>query len=410
MKWRVMLELVGPDGTVVVHEVSGRAAVGEYVPRAVGLTLADGKHRSRGCSRPFRLRRRNIAATGGAVSGVERNGRSRICAHRRLLSLFGTVEVRAPRFTPCRCAVTCRGSSTRSPRSCPTDARPNTSASSRRWVSLLPYRRARTLLSEFLPLAMSQRWRRPASEHCVWAPGWSRRRWRGSPRQRRRRRIHRTVHRRRPRAVGSAVIRFARSRLCSRRSATMTGSRSCSPACPRRRLAQLRQLRGVLHGLGATPATPITILSDGADGPRSLGEAASSVQLIMCWTGFISRCGSSMLPRRPRAGPTRQTAIARLAPALPNDRADPLAPLAWSGQAALSISLAKPCVAVEAMADAASPAAAAARRWRAFWAISRHMYPDNPISSSTTRQPADAKNRSRRRSPRARCNGCCIGE
>src|ERR1700709_1505166 len=27
---------------------------------------------------------------------------------RRLVSLFGTVEVRAPRFTTCRCAVTCR--------------------------------------------------------------------------------------------------------------------------------------------------------------------------------------------------------------------------------------------------------------------------------------------------------------
>jgi hypothetical protein len=34
-------------------------------------------------------------------------------------------------------------------------------------------------------------------------------------------------------------------------------------------------LRNVLYGLGATPATPVTILSDGADGPRSLGEAAS---------------------------------------------------------------------------------------------------------------------------------------
>ena len=37
---------------------------------------------------------------------------------------------------------------------------------------------------------------------------------------------------------------------------------------------QRDQLRGVLHGLGATPGTPITILSDGAEGPRSLGEAA----------------------------------------------------------------------------------------------------------------------------------------
>jgi hypothetical protein len=31
----------------------------------------------------------------------------------------------------------------------------------------------------------------------------------------------------------------------------------------------------VLHELGATPATLVTVLSDGADGPRSLGESAS---------------------------------------------------------------------------------------------------------------------------------------
>jgi hypothetical protein len=44
MKWRVMLELIGPDGTVVVHEVGGRAAVAEYAPRMIGLTLEEGKH------------------------------------------------------------------------------------------------------------------------------------------------------------------------------------------------------------------------------------------------------------------------------------------------------------------------------------------------------------------------------
>jgi hypothetical protein len=38
---------------------------------------------------------------------------------------------------------------------------------------------------------------------------------------------------------------------------------------------QTQQLCGVLHRLGATPCTELTILSDGADGPRSLGEAAS---------------------------------------------------------------------------------------------------------------------------------------
>jgi hypothetical protein len=38
---------------------------------------------------------------------------------------------------------------------------------------------------------------------------------------------------------------------------------------------QAQQLRGVLHELGATSRTLVTILSDGADGPRSLGEAGS---------------------------------------------------------------------------------------------------------------------------------------
>lgn len=35
------------------------------------------------------------------------------------------------------------------------------------------------------------------------------------------------------------------------------------------------QLEGVLRGLGAISSTPITVLTDGAEGPRSLGEAAS---------------------------------------------------------------------------------------------------------------------------------------
>jgi hypothetical protein len=38
---------------------------------------------------------------------------------------------------------------------------------------------------------------------------------------------------------------------------------------------QRQQLSAVLHGLGATPTTPVTVLSDGADGPRFLGETAS---------------------------------------------------------------------------------------------------------------------------------------
>ena len=139
--------------------------------------------------------------------------------------------------------------------------------------SLLPYRRARTLLAELLPLGKPQ-----ALETT-------------------RQRTLRVGTRLEQEAVAGAgskpsvatksialsidaatcgrlvSIRGARSRFSSLRSATMRGSGSYSPACRRRRLR--RRLRGVLHGLGATPATPVTILSDGADGPRSLGEAAS---------------------------------------------------------------------------------------------------------------------------------------
>ena len=39
---------------------------------------------------------------------------------------------------------------------------------------------------------------------------------------------------------------------------------------------QHAQLNGVLSGLGMTADTEVTILIDGADGPRSLGEAAST--------------------------------------------------------------------------------------------------------------------------------------
>jgi hypothetical protein len=44
MKWRGLLELVGADGIVGVHEVGGRAAAAEYAPQMIGLTLEEGKH------------------------------------------------------------------------------------------------------------------------------------------------------------------------------------------------------------------------------------------------------------------------------------------------------------------------------------------------------------------------------
>jgi hypothetical protein len=71
---------------------------------------------------------------------------------RRLSSLFGTVEVRAPRFLPCRCAVTRRHTLNPVAEIMPDRCTPEYECVIAKMGSLLPYRRARTLLSDFLPL------------------------------------------------------------------------------------------------------------------------------------------------------------------------------------------------------------------------------------------------------------------
>jgi len=54
---------------------------------------------------------------------------------------------------------------------------------------------------------------------------------------------------------------------------------------------QRMQLNGVLTGLGMTADTEATILSDGADGPRLLGEAASigTVYHVLDWFHLAMR-------------------------------------------------------------------------------------------------------------------------
>jgi hypothetical protein len=72
------------------------------------------------------------------------------------VSLFGTVEVRAPRFTPCRCAVTCRRTLNPIAEIMPDRCTPEHERTIAKMGSLLPYRRAGTLLAELLPLGKPQ--------------------------------------------------------------------------------------------------------------------------------------------------------------------------------------------------------------------------------------------------------------
>ena len=140
--------------------------------------------------------------------------------------------------------------------------------------SLLRYRRARTLLSDFLPLGEG-----PAVETS-------------------RRRTMRVGARLEQLAVASQVpapaaqsqaialsidgghVRSVRSyqarsfEVMLAQVSNDDGKQVVFSSMPAEADRQWDQLRGVLHELGATPATLMTILSDGADGPRSLGESA----------------------------------------------------------------------------------------------------------------------------------------
>jgi hypothetical protein len=172
---------------------------------------------------------------------------------------------------------------------------------------------------------------------------------------------------------------------------------------------QRDQLRGVLHGLGATSATPVTILSDGAEGPRSLGDAASigPTKHVLDWFHLSMRVQHVAQAAKSwpdsavdncKAGTNLTETIERIRWRL------------WHGQVRRSLDLIGETMAkLEATAETASPAASVASRVvRLLSELETHMYAANPISLSTTRRPGDATNRSRRRSRKARCNGCCI--
>ena len=83
-----------------------------------------------------------------------------------------------------------------------------------------------------------------------------------------------TLHRRRSRALGSQLSGSLVRGNALPRSAMTMGNKSCSAVCLREADRQRGPAARRAHGLGATPGTPVTILSDGAEGPRSLGEAA----------------------------------------------------------------------------------------------------------------------------------------
>lgn len=236
MKWRVMVELTGVDGAVRVHEVSaGGSAMTEYSPEAIGLTLAEGKRTLAGLQRhlvqaqteDYRRGRRRCPRCGSQRPVKD-------LRMRRLLSLFGTLEVRCPRFAPCRCAVSRRHTLSPIAEIMPDRCTPEYERLVAKMGALLPYRRARMMLAEFLPLedVPAVETTRQRTMHvgarlereAVAAPS--------PPRPTERARSHSpstpvTCDR-------FAATRYVPSKSSLPRSATTTDSRSCSAACPPR--------------------------------------------------------------------------------------------------------------------------------------------------------------------------------
>jgi hypothetical protein len=193
---------------------------------------------------------------------------------RRLTTLFGTILVDAPRFAPCRCGIASRRMISPVTELMPDRGTPEYERVLAKMGALLPYARAIALLDEFLPVENA-----PAIETA------------------RRRtlkvgaRLEHGSLKTKPPAIPKAksiVVSVDGGHVKSIRSYQMRsfeilladasndrGQRqlfsSVAVEADRERL----QLETVLRSLGSTPETPTTLLTDGAEGPRSLGEAAS---------------------------------------------------------------------------------------------------------------------------------------
>jgi hypothetical protein len=278
MKWRVLIELTGPDGSVRLEQVmaSGGRPVDPLADSPIGLTLAEGK------TILATVQARLVDAQAAAYCAARRR-----CGHcaaaralkgwrrRRLVTLFGRVELRAPLFKPCRCGVASRRHLSPLSEIMPDRCTAEFDRMVARLGSLVAYGRVPALMAEFLPIG-----RLVATETA-------------------RQRTLRIGARLEPvsltadppppsKPAGSMTLcvegGYAKSIpsyhdrsfeiLVAHAKNDQGRERLFSTVSPARD-GEWAQLNTVLRELGATPTTPVTIVSDGDDSPRVLGEKSS---------------------------------------------------------------------------------------------------------------------------------------
>jgi hypothetical protein len=160
MGWRVTIELIAAP--MERGRPTRSLAVAAPIPLdfdPLGLTLGDGKALLAGVQRHL------VQARVSEYCAVRRPCPR--CRHlralkdtrtRRLNSLFGTIEVPAPRLRPCPCAVTARSTLCPASELMPDRCTPEYERTLAKMGVWLPYRRARRFLSEFFPLVADLPW------------------------------------------------------------------------------------------------------------------------------------------------------------------------------------------------------------------------------------------------------------
>jgi hypothetical protein len=361
MQWRIMLELAGPDGTPQMHEVgAGERSPTGHAAAALGLSLEQGKA-------ILAVVQRHLVA-----AQVDEHCRSRRRCERcgaqrplkdlrprRLVSLFGVVAVRAPRFGPCRCGLACRRSITPVAEVMPDRCTPEYERVVAAMGAALPYRRALALLAELFPLGDA-----PAVETTrqrTLQVGARLERAALAPPQ-----APATASEEGSIALGIDAGHVRSVRRYRVRSfevfvaqvGAAEGKQVVFGGVPAEADRQPQQLRRVLLGLGATPGTPATILSDGADGPRALGEAAcvGPTRHVLDWFHLAMRIQHAAQAAKgwPADTPGERGDGARLADAVKRVRWR-----LWHGQVRRALDLIGETLAwLEGMAEAAPVAAA----------------------------------------------------
>jgi hypothetical protein len=278
VQWRVIVELSCAVGAKQVHEVYvGGSTTSGCSAATLGLSLAEAKavlaglqpHLVQAQAEEHCQIRRRCPRCGGQRPLKDRRPR-------QLRSLFGTVEVRAPRFEPCQCSVTLRTILSPVTEIMPDCCTPEYERVLAEFGALLPYRRARALPDTFFPVGdlptidtIQRRTLQVGARlecEAIVTPT-------PLPPPTDAETIALSIDSGHVRAVRSYQVRTFE--VVVAQASNDDGEQIVFSSVPVEADRQIQQLRGVLHRLGATRCTEFTILSDGADGPRSLGEAAS---------------------------------------------------------------------------------------------------------------------------------------